>query len=196
MWPATPLRTASCFGSPRCRPGRGFSRIRGGYAAPTPCTDGKRIYLLFGSSELVAVNFNGKVQWRREIVPFAWDVAIGTSPVLYGDTVLILADGTQPATSRLIAIDKETGVIKWERNRPTANFNHTTPLLVQVSGKTQLLIASSGACKVSIPRTGPSCGGHGTLATCRPRSMAAVWFTPRVAAAGPASPWTRRVRAT
>jgi outer membrane protein assembly factor BamB len=128
--------------------------LRGGYTAPTPCTDGKRVYALFGSSELVAIDLSGKLLWRREIVPFAWDVAIGTSPVLYADTVLILADGTRPAISRLIAIDRETGVLKWERKRPTANFNHTTPLLAEVAGKAQLLIASSEALQGVDPRDG------------------------------------------
>ncbi len=35
--------------------------LRGGYSAPTPCTDGKRVYALFGSSELVALDFEGRL---------------------------------------------------------------------------------------------------------------------------------------
>ena len=70
---------------------------------------------MFGSSELVSLDFAGKLLWRKEITPFAWDVAIGTSPVLYRDTVLVLADGTKPSVSRLIAFDKKSGEIKWER---------------------------------------------------------------------------------
>jgi outer membrane protein assembly factor BamB len=119
--------------------------LRGGYAAPTPCTDGERVYALFGSSELVALDFDGKLLWRTPIYPYAWDVAIGTSPVLTRDAVLVLADGTKPAISRLIAFDKVTGNVKWERKRPEANFNHTTPVPIEVDGKQQLVIASSSA---------------------------------------------------
>jgi outer membrane protein assembly factor BamB len=119
--------------------------LRGGYSAPTPCTDGERVYALFGSSELAALDFGGKLMWRKEITPYAWDVAIGTSPILYGDRVLVLADGTKPAISRLIAFDTKTGAIKWERKRPEANFNHTTPILIKVNNRPQLVIASSGA---------------------------------------------------
>jgi outer membrane protein assembly factor BamB len=118
--------------------------MRGGYSAPTPCTDGERVYALFGSSELAALDFDGKLLWRKEITPFAWDVAIGTSPVLYGENVLVLADGTKPALSRLIAFDKKTGAIRWERPRPDANFNHSTPLLIDLNAKSQLIVASSG----------------------------------------------------
>lgn len=128
--------------------------LRGGYSAPTPCTDGRRIYVLFGSSELLALNFEGKVQWRTPITPFAWDVAIGTSPVLTEDAVLVLADGTKPALSRLIAFDRETGKVKWEQKRPKANFSHSTPVLVTVKGKPQLLIASSGAVEGVDPANG------------------------------------------
>src|SRR2546421_209277 len=39
--------------------------LRGGYAAPTPCTDGARLYVLFGSSELVALDFDGQLIWRK-----------------------------------------------------------------------------------------------------------------------------------
>jgi outer membrane protein assembly factor BamB len=119
--------------------------LRGGYSAPTPCSDGERVYALFGSSELVALDFDGKLVWRTEITPYAWDVAIGGSPILYKDNILVLADGTQPKISRLIAFDKKSGAVKWEQKRPTSNFNHSTPVLAEVKGKTQLLVSSSNA---------------------------------------------------
>lgn len=128
--------------------------LRGGYSAPTPCTDGEGVYALFGSSELVTVDFDGKLVWRKEITPYAWDVAIGTSPVLYRDAVLVLADGTQPKISRLIAFDKKTGNIKWEQKRPNANFNHSTPVLIEVNGKPQLLVGGSGALQGLDPADG------------------------------------------
>lgn len=128
--------------------------LRGGYAAPTPCTDGERLYALFGSSEMVALDFDGRLLWRKEITPFSWDVAVGTSPVLTRDAVLVLADGTRPEISRLIAFDRTTGNIKWERKRPDANFNHSTPILIEVNGKPQLVIASSGALQGVDPTDG------------------------------------------
>lgn len=128
--------------------------LRGGYAAPTPCTDGKRVYALFGSSELASLDFDGKLVWRTEIKPHAWDVCIGTSPVIVGDVVVVLADGTKPAESRMIAFGLEKGDIKWEKKRPDANFNHTTPVLIDVNGKPQLVIAASGAVQGIDPKDG------------------------------------------
>ncbi|MFL5338974.1 MAG: PQQ-binding-like beta-propeller repeat protein, partial [Gemmataceae bacterium] len=128
--------------------------LRGGYSAPTPCTDGERVYALFGSSVLAAIDFSGKLIWKKEISPFAWDVAIGTSPVLYKDTVLVLADGTQPKSSRLIAFDIKTGDIRWERSRPESSFSHSTPALIEVKGRPQLLVAASGAIQGLDPADG------------------------------------------
>src|SRR5260370_3701863 len=69
-----------------------LSDLRGGYTAPTPACDGRRVYVLFGSAVLAAVDLDRKLLWRKQIKPHAFDVAIGTSPVLYQDTVLLLAD--------------------------------------------------------------------------------------------------------
>jgi outer membrane protein assembly factor BamB len=129
--------------------------LRGGYSAPTPCTDGERVYALFGSSELAALDVkDGKVLWRKEINPQGWDVAIGGSPILYQDTVLILADTRRADISRLIAYDKKTGDIKWEQKRPNLSFNHTTPLLIEVNGKPQMVVASSNALQGLDPADG------------------------------------------
>ena len=129
--------------------------LRGGYSAPTPCTDGERVFALFGSSELVAVNLaDGKLLWRQEITPHAWDVAVGTSPVIYQDTVLVLADGSQPKHSRLIAFQRESGDIKWEQPRPKVNFSHSTPVLAKINDKTQLLVAASNAVQGLDPTDG------------------------------------------
>ena len=128
--------------------------FRGGYSAPTPCTDGERVYALFGSSTLVALDYDGKLLWQKDVAPYAWDVAVGTSPVLHGDTVLVLADGTDPKTSRLVAFDKRNGDVKWEQPRPTCSFNHTTPVLLDVGGEPQLLVGSSKALQGLDPADG------------------------------------------
>ena len=128
--------------------------LRGSYSAPTPCTDGERVYVLFGSSEIAALDFQGNLRWRKEISTFAWDVTIGTSPVIYQNSVLVLADGTQPIHSRLIAFNRTTGDVLWEQSRPKANFSHSTPVLIQVQGKPQLLVSASHAVQGLDPADG------------------------------------------
>jgi len=142
--------------------------LRGGYSAPTPAADGDRIYALFGSSTLAALDPAGKLLWQKSVEPYGWDVAIGTSPVLYQDTVLVMVDATRPAISRLVAYDKKTGAVKWEEKRPRASFSHSTPLLIDVQGKPQLVVASSNAVQGLDPASGKiiwSCANPGDVTT-------------------------------
>ena len=97
----------------------------GGYAGPTPCTDGKLVYVVFGSSVIAALDFEGKEVWRKEIVPYTFDVTIGTSPLLYRDTVLFACMMAKKQDSKIIAFDKKTGDLKWETPMPQTGFGHS-----------------------------------------------------------------------
>jgi outer membrane protein assembly factor BamB len=116
----------------------------GGYASPTPATDGERIYCLFGSAVIAALDMQGKIIWRKEIIPYTFDVTIGSSPVLYKDTLILLCAMAKKEDSRLVAFDKATGDLKWETKMPTVGFGHGTPVLVDVAGKPQLIFAAGG----------------------------------------------------
>jgi outer membrane protein assembly factor BamB len=130
-----------------------LSDLRGGYTAPTPAADGERVYVLFGSSVLAALDFDGKEVWRKEIKPFTFDVAVGCSPVLYGETVIVQCDQVEK-NSRLLAFDRKTGEVKWEKKRPEVGFAHSTPVLAEINGKTQLLVAASNAVQGVDPADG------------------------------------------
>ena len=115
----------------------------GGYAAPTPATDGKLVFCAFGSSVLAAVDFAGRIVWRNEIEPHTFDVTLGSSPVLYRDTVILLCAMAKKRDSRLVAFEKATGKIKWQTPLPTTGFGHGTPILINAGGADQMVIAAS-----------------------------------------------------
>jgi outer membrane protein assembly factor BamB len=117
--------------------------LRGGYTVPTPAADDERVYVVFGSSVIAALSHTGKLLWRKQIEPYDFDVAMASSPVLYRDTVLLQCDGVR--NSRLVAFDAKTGEVRWSEKRPTANFCHSTPVLVRIDDKPVLLVAASGA---------------------------------------------------
>lgn len=116
----------------------------GGYAAPTPATDGERVFVVFGSSVMAALDFDGKILWRKEITPHTFDVTIGSSPVLFGETVLLLHAMSNRNDSKLVAYDKATGDVRWESPMKSTGFAHSTPVLIDVDGKRQLVVLASG----------------------------------------------------
>jgi outer membrane protein assembly factor BamB len=127
--------------------------LRGGYSCSTPCTDGERVYALFGSSTFSALDLDGKVVWQKSVEPRNFDVAISTSPIIYKDTVILLCDQNNK-TSFLVAYDRKSGDVKWEAKRPDVGFNHSTPLLADVAGKKQLIIAASNVLQGADPDNG------------------------------------------
>ncbi len=116
----------------------------GGYAAPTPATDGKRVFAVFGSSVMAALDFDGKIAWRHVIKPHSFDVTIGSSPVLFGETMILLCAMANAADSRLAAFAKSDGQVRWETKLPGVGFGHSTPVQIDVKGKPQLVFVASG----------------------------------------------------
>jgi outer membrane protein assembly factor BamB len=130
-----------------------LSDLRGGYTAPTPAADAERVYVIFGSAVLAALDHDGKILWRKELTPYDFDVAFACSPVLFGDVVFLQCDGLKK-TSRLMAFDRKTGEVRWEQKRPGAGFAHSTPVVATIAGKSQLLVAGSSTLQGVDPSDG------------------------------------------
>ena len=116
----------------------------GGYAAPTPATDGSLVYCVFGSSVVAALDFQGKIVWRKEIIPFSFDVTVGSSPIMFQDTVILFCAMAKNTDSCVIAFDKTSGQEKWRQKFPTMAFAHSTPVIIEVGGRQQMLLLASG----------------------------------------------------
>ncbi len=140
---------------------------RGGYGAPTPCSDGRQIYAVFGSAVIVALDLDGKLVWRRSIEPHAFDVALGSSPVSYKDTVILDCDQTGK-TSHFLALQTRDGAVRWKVERPEQGFTHSTPVLAEINGRTQMLVSASNALQGLDPTDGRiiwSCAAQGDAAS-------------------------------
>jgi outer membrane protein assembly factor BamB len=128
--------------------------LRGGYAVPTPIVSNGRIFAVFGSSIIHALDLEGKPLWSQVIANHEkFDVALASSPVTYKDTVITLLDKRAPA-STIIAWDAASGKIRWEVKRPETDFSHTTPVLTTAGNKTQMLVSSTHALQGISPANG------------------------------------------
>lgn len=108
---------------------------------PTPAIDGERVYAMFGTAVIVALDFEGRPVWRRELEKYAFDVAVGGSPVVVGEDVVLLCDFPDKKDSSLIALDRKTGQPRWKAPRPGASYAHSTPIVADVNGARQLLVS-------------------------------------------------------
>ncbi len=114
----------------------------GGMAVPTPTTDGKRVFALFGTGDLVCVDFDGRPVWVRSLAqeygPFRNRWGMASSPTLVGDLLVVQVD--HPGQSYLLGVDAATGANRWRTKRDTS-VNWSSPLPVKV-GKTTQIVAS------------------------------------------------------
>ena len=49
----------------------------------------------------------------------------------------------KPSDSKVVAFDKAKGEVKWEEKLPNTGFGHSTPVVIDVNGKPQMLVLAS-----------------------------------------------------
>ncbi len=120
----------------------------GGMAVPTPVTDGKHLWCLFGTGELVCLDLAGKPVWVRSLAeeygPFRNRWGMGTSPILVGSLLVVQVDHW--SQSYLLGVDGRTGANRWKTNR-SESVNWTSPLAVKVKDRTELIVLGTNRAK-------------------------------------------------
>jgi len=120
-------------------------------AASTPTTDGERVYASFGSRGMLAVDFDGRLVWHRDLGRVNNYHGPAGSPLLYRDTVIIYQDQNDGAF--VIALDVRTGDTRWRTNR-TASVGWGTPIAISVGDHDELIVSSQRQVQAYDPLTG------------------------------------------
>lgn len=121
------------------------------HASPTPLLDGDRLYLHFGRHGTACITTAGEIVWKTQKLVYKHQHGPGGSPVVHGDLLLISCDGTD--VQYVVALNKATGEIVWKETR-AGRMAYTTPLLVDVDGRTQLISTGGDAVIAYEPATG------------------------------------------
>jgi outer membrane protein assembly factor BamB len=144
------------------------------YAAGSPTTDGKRLYVSFGSYGLYAFDLEGKPLWQRNLgrmeTRLGWGE--GVSPVIYKDALIVNRD--QEGQSYLFVLDPATGKTRWRKERDEVT-SWATPLVVEHAGKTQVIVSGTSRVRSYDLASGEvlwECGGQTVNAIPSPLSMA------------------------
>src|SRR5579862_8129956 len=104
-----------------------IQRPANGPVSGSPATDGSNVYVFFADFGLLAYGPDGNELWRMPLGPFSNPFGHGASPILAGDTLLMVCD--QDIGSFLLAVDKRSGRILWRTERPQAQRGYATPIL-------------------------------------------------------------------
>jgi outer membrane protein assembly factor BamB len=146
------------------------------YATPTPATDGKNVFAVFGDGSVVALTMSGDVAWTNREVQFYSRHGLGASPIVYGDLVIMSYDGSAPVTaagnypqvtdtertgwqipwdkSFVAALDTKSGRRVWTGKRGLSRIAHVTSVIARVDGKDQVVSGAGDRLQGFDPKTG------------------------------------------
>ena len=131
------------------------------YATPTPVTDGRQVYAVFGDGSVIALNWDGEVMWMNREVKHYSRHGLGASPIVSDHRLIMAYDGSNRVSvagdwphnsdeerlgwqipwdqAQIVALDCETGQRTWTAHRGKSRVAHATPCIWQQNEKSQLI---------------------------------------------------------
>ena len=158
---------------------------RNNMASPSPVTDGKSAFVMFGTGDLAAFDFLGNELWKRNLAReygrFSINWLYGSSPLLHQGKLYIeviqqnpvppgypqAQDGNPDRDSFLLCLDPKTGRNLWRHVRTTdatseATEAYTTPIPSAGRNGTEIIVVGADYTTAHSPDTGAElwrCGG-------------------------------------
>ncbi len=106
-------------------------------AAPTPATDGERVYVYFGSYGLVSYDFDGKLLWERRL-PLPQNIyGAVASPIVAGDLLVLNHQGKD---AYLLGVNRRDGKTVWKTDRSKYQYGWSTPVYWRHDGIDEIIV--------------------------------------------------------
>jgi len=132
-----------------------------GSATPSPTTDGKNVYAFFPELGLISFDAQGKERWLLPLGPFVSFYGMAGSPILAGNTLVLLCD--QQQGSFLLAVDAATGKERWRTERKGLIESWTTPVVFPAEKPENVVVFGTFfVCAYSLA-TGKELWRHGSV---------------------------------
>ena len=122
-----------------------------GLAAPTMASNGSAVFALFGTGDLMALDFSGKRLWAKNLGVPDNHYGHSSSLIIYKDKLIIQYDTNRG--SKVMALATADGSPKWETTR-NVKISWASPVLVEVDGKDQLILTAEPLVAGYEPETG------------------------------------------
>jgi len=146
---------------------------RNNMASPSPVTDGRNVFFLYGEGTLIGFDLDGRELWSRNIEKEYGNLALqfgySNSPVLHDGKLYITVvrrntpyrepAADEPLDSFIAALDPATGKTLWKQPRTTDAFDegmetYSTLMPFVRDGKVELLMTGGDFITAHDPATG------------------------------------------
>jgi hypothetical protein len=125
-------------------------------ASSSVACDGHRVFINFvnaGAVYTTALDLSGKQLWQTKISDYVTHQGYGSSPAIYKSLVIASADNK--GGGAVVALNRATGKIVWKQSRPKTP-NYSSPIILNVAGRDQLLMTGCNLVSSFEPLTGKS----------------------------------------
>jgi outer membrane protein assembly factor BamB len=122
-----------------------------GLAAPTMATDGRAVFAIFATGDVIALDMSGKRLWARNLGVPDNHYGHGSSLIVFKDKLLIQYDTNR--SGKLLALDTQTGNTVWETTR-NSKISWSSPILVNTGSRTELILTTNPNVNGYDPQTG------------------------------------------
>lgn len=107
-----------------------------GLAAPTMAVDGKRVYAIFATGDIIAFDLEGNRIWARNLGVPKNHYGHSSSLQVWENKLVIQYDTS--TKGRMLALNTATGETIWDVERPV-HISWASPALIEVDGKIQVV---------------------------------------------------------
>jgi outer membrane protein assembly factor BamB len=112
------------------------------FASSTPTTDGKLVYVAFLDRDqmfVAAYDLAGRQRWETRPGAFASVHGFCSSPILYGDKVIL--NGDHDGDSYIVALNRADGRVLWKTPRDNHTRSYCVPLIRTMAGRRQMVLS-------------------------------------------------------
>ena len=114
----------------------------GSPAAASPASNGRQVFVFFGSYGLLCYDLDGELLWEKKLGPFQDEFGASSSPALVDGKVILLED--HDVDSFLLALDQKTGDVVWKTPRAEQTRSYASPAIWDDGqGRKEIIVAGS-----------------------------------------------------
>ncbi len=122
-----------------------------GLAASTMATDGRAVFAIFSTGDVIALDMSGKRLWARNLGVPDNHYGHGSSLIIYKDKLLVQYDTNK--SGKVLALATQSGATVWETAR-NSKISWSSPILVNTGSRTELILTTNPNVNGYDPETG------------------------------------------
>jgi len=110
-----------------------------GFAAPTLTADGRRVYAIFANGDLIAIDFEGKKVWAKNLGLPKNHYGHSSSLAMYRDLLIVQYD--QSGNTNVMALAAKTGEQVWKTSRDV-KISWSSPIIVNTGKQMEAMLVA------------------------------------------------------